>query len=206
MDSAHSVTFYSVTQYLVTLVVKDSNGTNTLSPDTITLSISGGNQMATTSAWVDAGTNLQVASIMWQGVNVAPTSPASYVVSSPLTVTVDARVYDATIAVKDPLGLPIGGAECTITLANGTTIHTSTAGDGVVTLHMIPIGSYQGTVSAFGVTSQVSGDSAVQESVVIPLALSWAMIFVYVFVAVAVIIGAVLLFRRYRRPSYMYRR
>jgi hypothetical protein len=205
MDSSQSVTFYSVTQYLVTLAVKDNGGANTLSPDSITLNINGGSQMAMASAWVDTGASLQVTSIMWRGVNIAPTPPANYVVSSPLTVTINARVYDATITVKDPLGLPIGGADCTITLANGTTIHTSTAGDGTVTLHLIPIGTYQGTVSSFGVTSAVSGDSAVQGTVVVHLGLSWALLLVIIAIAVAVVLGSVFLFRRHRKPSYMYR-
>jgi hypothetical protein len=204
MDSAHSVTFYSVTQFLVTVVVKDNTGADTLTPASVTLNINGGSQVATSSAWVDSAATLQVTSIMWHGVNVAPTTPSNYVVTSPLTVTVNARVYDASIVVKDPMGLPIGGAGCTITLANGTTIRASTAGDGTVTLHMIPIGSYQGTVSAFGVTSAVSGDSAVQESVAAQLPISWAMIFVFAIVALVLVAGVITLLRRHRRPSYKF--
>jgi len=205
MDSEHSVEFLSVTQYLVTISVKDNAGANALSPDSITLNVNGGSQMATSSTWVDSGATLQVTSIMWRGVDVAPTPPTNYVVSSPLAVTINARVYDATITVKDSLGLPIGGADCTITLANGTTIHTSTAGDGTVTLHMIPLGSYQGTVSAFGMSSALSGNSAVQQATVANLVISWAVILVLVVVALAIVLGVVLLFRRRRRPSYTYR-
>jgi hypothetical protein len=204
MDSPHTVTFLSVTQYLVTLVVKDSTGAHTLRPSSLMLSINGGNQMAGTSAWVDGGAALRVASVVWHGVNVAPTSPANYVVTSPLILTTYARVYDLIITVKDPMGLAIGGAECAITLANGTTVHTSTAGNGTVTLQMIPLGTYQGTVSAFGLSSSLSGDASVQGSTQVAMALSWAMISVFIVIALAIVIGVVLLLRRIRRPSFRY--
>jgi hypothetical protein len=141
---------------------------------------------------------------MWHGVDVAPTSPANYVVTSPLTLTTYARVYDLTIAVKDPMGFAIGGAACAVTLANGTTVHTSTAGNGTVTLQMIPLGTYQGTVSAFGLSSSLSGDASVQGSTQVAMALSWAMITVFIVVALAIVIGLVFLVRRLRKPSFKY--
>ena len=204
MDSAHSVVFYSGTQYLVTLVASDSSGARVLRPTSVVLSVNGGNQMATTSAWVNSGASVQVVSILWHGVNVAPTPPVNYVVSAPLTVDVNARVYDVTITVKDPLGLPIGGTDCEITLANGTTIHASTSGDGTVALHAIPKGTYQGTVSAFGTSSSISGDAAVQGSVVAHLPISWALIFVLVGVGVVIILGVIFALRL-RRPTYKYK-
>jgi len=142
---------------------------------------------------------------MWHGVNVAPTPPANYVVSFPLTITVNTRVYDLAVTVKDPLGVPIGGADCTFTLANGTTVHTSTAGNGSVALRMIPIGTYQGTVSAFGLSSTLSGNASVQSAVGTQLALSWTMIFVLVVVALIVVTGFMLFVRRHHRPSYRYK-
>ena len=203
MDSGHSVVFNSVAQYLVTLAISDSTGARALRPASVILSVNGGNQMATTSAWVDGGVSLEVISILWHGVNVAPTPPANYAVSSPLTVYVNARVYDAIITVKDPLGLPIGGADCAITLANGTTVHASTSGDGTVTLYSIPIGTYQGTASAFGTSSAFSGDASVQGSVTAHLGISWAVILLLVGVGVVIILG-VLFFMRLRQPSYRY--
>jgi len=204
MDSTHSVVFYSITQYLVNFIVKDNAGANTLIPSSITLNINGGNQMATSSAWVDSGASLQVTSVVWHGANVAPAPPTNYVVSSPLTVTLNARVYDATILVRDSLGLPIGGAQCAITLANGTTILASTAGDGTVTLHMIPMGPFQGTVSAFGVSSFLSANSAVQGEVVTNLPISWAVILVFVAVALVIVLVTIFIFHSRRRPSYRY--
>jgi len=205
MDSGHSVVFYAVTQYLVTLVVSDSSGAHTLIPDSVILNVNGGNQMATTSAWVASGASLQVVSITWHGVNVAPSHPDTYVVTSPLTLAIDARVYDATIVVKDPLGLPIGGADCAITLANGTTIHASTSGDGTLVLRQIPIGTFQGTVSSLGQTSTLSGDAAVQGTVEDRLALSWGTISVFVVLLAIVILAVVFILHRYRKPSFSYR-
>ena len=205
MDSHHSVTFSSVTQYLVTISVRDSSGVHVLTPDSLTLGINGANQMATASSWVGSGANLQVVSIMWHGANVAPTSPVNYVVTSPLAITADARVYDATITVRDPLGLPIGGADCAIVLANGTAVNASTSGDGTLTLHAIPIGTFEGTVSAFGQTSTFSGDAASQGTVVAHLEISWGVIFFVVALLVVILVAAVFLLRRMRGPSYAYR-
>jgi len=107
--------------------------------------------------------------------------------------------------VKDPLGLPIGGADCAITLANGTTIHASTSGDGTLVLRQIPIGTFQGTVSSLGQTSTLSGDAAVQGTVEDRLALSWGTISVFVVLLAIVILAVVFILHRYRKPSFSYR-
>ena len=59
-------------------------------------------------------------------------------------------------------------------------------------------------MSAFGVTFSESGDSAVRESVTVQLPISWAIIFVLVVVASALVVGVIVLLRRYRRPSYRF--
>jgi len=203
MNSAHSVAFYSVTQYLVTLVVKDNAGNHTLTSESIILDVNGGNQMTTSNVWVDSGASLQVTSIIWGGVDVAPQKPSSYTVSSPLTATINARVYSAIIAVKDFLGFPVGGADCTVTLANGTTLHETASGAGTVVLPLIPLGTFQGTASALGLTSSFSGDASTQGSVVAHLPLSWAVIIVLVVVVLILVLGLAVLLRR-RKPSYRF--
>jgi hypothetical protein len=204
MTSAHSLVFYSITQYLVTLVVKDNTGSDTLTPDSIALVVNGGSQMASSTFWIDSGASLQVASISWHGVDVAPSQSSSYVVSAPLTVTVNARVYDATITVKDIFGFPLGGADCSIILANGTAVHESTSGEGTVTLDMIPLGTYQGTTSAFGLSSSFSGDASTQGNLVTRLPLSWAVIIIIVVIALAAVLAPAIFLRR-RRPRYRFK-
>ncbi len=197
MNAPHSVRFDSVTQYLVTVQVKDNSGANSLIPGSVVLSVNGGTFTASSGeAWVDGASVVSVATIMWHGVNVAPTQSTQFSVSSPLTIPVNAKVYDATIVARDPFGLTIGGADVAVTLANGTTIHTATGGDGSVTLRMIPLGTYQATISAFGLSSTLSGDASVQGTAVAHLPLSWALILVVVIVLLLAVVGVVIILRR----------
>jgi hypothetical protein len=202
MDGPHTLQFDSVTQYLVTIVVKDSSGATTLTPDSILLSVNGNAQAANSgAAWVDGTSMVSVAEIMWHGVDVAPVSSPQYGVSSPFTITVNARVYDATIVVKDPLGLAIGGADVTVTLANGTTVHTSTAGDGTTVLHTIPLGTYHATLSAFGFSATLSGNASVQSTAVVHLPLSWATIASIIVIVILAVVGIVIVLRRRSAPG-----
>jgi hypothetical protein len=197
MDGPHTLQFDSVTQYLVTIVVKDSSGATTLTPDSIVLSVNGNAQAANSGvAWVDSTSVVSVAEIMWHGVDVAPVPSAQYGVSSPFTITVNSKVYNATIVVEDPLGLGIGGADVTVTLANGTTVHTSTAGDGTAVLRTIPLGTYDATVSAFGFSAMLPGNASVQSTTVIHLPLSWVMIASIIVIVVLAVVGIMIVLRR----------
>jgi hypothetical protein len=92
--------------------------------------------------------------------DVAPTNTAHYVVASPFTITVDARVYDATIRVKDALGFGVGGAAATITLANGTTFQTTANGDGEIALRLLPLGPFQASITSLGFSTTISADAS----------------------------------------------
>jgi hypothetical protein len=133
-------------------------------------------------------------------VNVAPGQPVDYGVNSPFTINVNSRVYDATIAAKDPFGFSIGGADVAVTLANGTTVHTSAGAGGTVSLHMIPLGTYDATVSAFGFSSSLTGDASVQGTATARLPLSWALIVVLAVIVLLAGVGVALILRR-RQPT-----
>jgi hypothetical protein len=75
---------------------------------------------------------------------------------------VQALVYPATVKVSDALGLPVGGATVKMTLANGSVISGSTAGDGTFVAHDIPIGTYTATVSGIGSSAQITGNASKQ--------------------------------------------
>jgi hypothetical protein len=194
MNGPHSVSFNSITQYLVTIVVKDNNGADTLTPDSILLGVNGGTRTASSgAAWVDSASNVSVVAIMWHGLDVAPVQHVQYGVSSAFTITVNARVYDLTIFVRDPLGFAVGGADGKITLANGTTIHASSGGDGAINVRMIPLGTYEATISAFGLSSTLSGDASVQGAPVAQLPLGWSLILVVAAVVVIAVVGIILI-------------
>lgn len=196
MNSPHTVDFVSATQYQVLIAVKDSTGTDTLTPGNVRLNVSGVSQTVTgDELWVDSGSTLSVTGIAWHGADVALAAPAQYTVTSQTTVTVNARVYDATIVVRDPFGLAVGGANAAITLANGTTVHTATAGDGSIFLRMIPLGTYRGTVTNLGLSSSISGDASVQSSITVHVSLSYSVVITMV-VVIVMVVAAVIIIRR----------
>ena len=203
IDSPHSVRFDSVTQYLVTFVVKGYESEPPLHPSTLLVNTSGGTQSVTgASAWFDAGSSLSVSTVVWSGVDVPQLQPASYTVASPFTLTTTVGVYNATLFVKDPLGFPVGGAAATITLANGTVLRGTSAGDGTVRLNAIPLGTYWGSVSFLGFTSDFAGNAANQESLQVAVPLSYWVIgtlVLLVLIAIATLIAVFRLHNR-RRP------
>jgi hypothetical protein len=197
MYAPHALNFVSVTQYSVMIVVKDSGGDTILAPDSLQLSVNGGSQrLIGNHVWVDGASLLSIFGITWHGADVAPLSPTQYTVTSPQTVTVNARVFDATIVIKDSLGFAIGGADAAITLANGTVVHATSGGDGTILLRMIPVGSYHGTVSNLGLSASVSGDASAQKTTDVSLFLSFPVVFAIVGVIVLVVVAIILIRRR----------
>ena len=197
MYSPHTMDFVSATQYQVIIIVKNDAGTDQLTPDSIQLMVDGGSQALTgDELWVDSGSTLSVTGITWHGADIAPAAPVQYTVTYSQTVTVDARVYDATIVVRDPFGLPVGGAGAAITLANGTMVHTTTAGNGTIFLRMIPVGTYQGTVTSLGLSSSISGDASVQSSTTVGVSLSYAVVIAMVIVIALIVVAVIIVSRR----------
>ncbi|MDA4125457.1 MAG: carboxypeptidase-like regulatory domain-containing protein [Thaumarchaeota archaeon] len=202
MDAQHTVHFFSATQYLVTIVVKDSSGANVLQPSVMQVDVNGethnviGNQV-----WADNGSKLSIVGITWHGEDVTMPQATPFVVSQAGTVDVNTRVYDATIIVKDLLGFPVGGAGVTVTLANGTVLHTVTGGDGTVNLRMIPLGTYRATVTNLGTSSSISGDASVQSTAEVHISLSYSTIGGIILVIVLVVIAIVLIRRRPSKES-----
>jgi hypothetical protein len=149
--------------------------------------------------WSDAGGTLQVTSIYWKGVDVTPAQSNRYTVASPFTITLDAKVFEALVQVKDLLGFSVGGAPYTITFANKTTVHGTTAGDGTINLGSIPLGTFQGSVSYLGVTTNFSGDASTSPTTTVLVSLSYSLIALLVG-AVAVVVVVVFLRRRRKEP------
>jgi len=200
MDAHHTVTFNSVTQFLVTIVVRDNSGADVLESAGMQLNVNGGTLSLTgNQIWLDSGSDLSVVGITWHGADIAPSQPAASVAVQPLTVTVNARVFDATIVVKDPFGLPVGHADVTVTLANGTVIHTTTSNDGSLNLRMIPLGTYQATATNLGSSSSVSEDASVRTSAVVGVFLSYPVIGAIILAALLVAVAIIFIIRRRRR-------
>jgi hypothetical protein len=197
MNSPHTVTFRSVTQYHVQVQVKDNSGAVALTNPVILVSAGGVTQSAPGgSAWSDGGGTLQVMSVYWKGVDVTPAHTQVYTVGSPFDITLKARVYEAQVSVKDFLGFSIGGAHYTVTFANQTTARGSTAGNGVISLGLIPLGTFQGSVSYLGATTSFSGDASINPTTGVVVFLSFSLI--AVLVAAVAVVAIVFVYRRSR--------
>jgi hypothetical protein len=161
-DRAHQLTFNSVEQFLVSFQFTDHDG-NPIVPSRFELQTASVVVEAPQfSVWVDSGTQLQVRSVIWQNAEVKPAQQASYVASGAVNETVQCRVFNAQLSVKDYLGLPVSGAQVTVALANQTVINTVTGGDGTVSLSRIPVGTFQATATYLGTTATIQSDASTQ--------------------------------------------
>jgi hypothetical protein len=199
MKGPHTVTFTVVTQYFVSVAVKDSSGVQALSPGSITLLVNGAAQNAPKgSVWVDSGSTVQVQTILWDGIDVTPSQLASRTVTAPLTVTVDAKAYKSSVLVKDFLGFGVGGAVVTVIFPNGTSDQFLTQGNGSANIGIVPLGEYHGSVSNFGLSNDFIGNSATQSVTQVTVYMSDSVLGTIVIVVVAVVIVVVELVHRRR--------
>ena len=197
MNVPRTLTFNSAVQYLVTITLKDSGGAVTLSQGAITVNVNGGSETAEEGAvWVYDGASVQVVSVNWKGVEVAPVQAPTYKVSAPLSITVPVRAYEAQVVVKDLLGISVGGAQYTITLANQTTLKGTTAGDGVIHLGVVPLGTFDGTVSYLGTSSTFSADASVSPTTSVVMYVSYPLIALAIGL---VVLAVAIVFYRFRR-------
>jgi hypothetical protein len=173
-DTTHTLTFESVEQYYVTFTFRDASGARGVSPTFLLVNESGLKQQGVPGLglWVDDGTTLSVGSVIWELADVSPVHPSSYHVSSPMKVTVDTRVYPASVRVVDLFGIPVQGASVAATFANGTAVTRSTNSSGVVDLGLIPIGTYHATVSTFGVSASLDADASLRSETIATVDLS----------------------------------
>ncbi len=197
MNGPETVTVNSATQYYVSFKVTDSSGSRKITPADLQIIVN--NQVQDVkgfSAWLDNGTTFTVSKLTYEGVDVKPVPQTEYVVTGPSTVTLEARVYNATLKLTDFLGLPVAGAKVSLILANGTTIAGLTGGDGTFVAASIPLGNFSGTVSNLGLTVKVIGDASKQSVTSVSIlfgATSLGLVVVLVLIAVGV---SVFLLRR----------
>jgi hypothetical protein len=173
--SPNSLTFISVTQYLIGFQFKDSTGSHSISPSSVEIELDDPTILLVppSGTWLDSGTTFQLYQVQWEGIDVMPTNQTKYTVSSPIDQLILDRVYTGSILVTDYLGLPISGAKVTITLENGTTLASTTGSNGSVALREIPIGGYNATVSYLGSFSSIRGDAALASSLHVTLFASY---------------------------------
>jgi len=159
---AHSLGFAADTQYQVSFKFFDINGRNPVSPSDVQL-IAGNATMDLQGepAWLKDGASFQVVGVFWEGSSVGPLPAPSFTVqAAPLNVTLNTKVYPASLKVVDLFGFPVSGAQVSMMLANGTVVTGTTKGDGTFAVAMVPLGTFTATVSSFGSNAQIIGNSA----------------------------------------------
>jgi hypothetical protein len=163
MNQPQSIAINSVTQYLVSYQFKDSVGSQTIVPSgaRVRLNSSAVVPLAQSAFWVDSGSQVQIYSVTWQGIDVTPTVPNNALVTAPLSATVLCQVFTATLRVQTSAGNPVSGAQVFITLANLTALQFTTGSDGTVSLPLIPRGEFNSSITYQGQITVFNGDASI---------------------------------------------
>ena len=156
--------FSAIAQYLVSFQFKDHSGTTVITPSSLQLEITsiGVRNVTGLQIWLDNGSMFQLSQVEWEHTDVKPTSQTQFLANSPLNETITANVFSGKLLATDYLGLPISGAHVVVTLANGTSIASTTGSNGSVALGLIPLGKFSASVSYLGETTQINGDASAQ--------------------------------------------
>ncbi|MDA4115550.1 MAG: carboxypeptidase-like regulatory domain-containing protein [Thaumarchaeota archaeon] len=201
---AHTLDFGAMVEYQVSFQFSDGLGTSPVQPSMVQLRVGNSTEDAGgPSIWLENGTSFTIVNVTWEGASVGPEPPPSYQVkAAPLDITLDTQVYQASLKVVDLFGLPVSGAQVSMTLANGTTLTGSTNGKGVFSAGTIPVGTYTARVTSLGTSVRISGDAASGQSVATgKVALSLVSLFVIVAAAAAAGSGGVYVLRMRRRGA-----
>ncbi|MDA4121975.1 MAG: hypothetical protein OK456_02195 [Thaumarchaeota archaeon] len=203
LTAPQELAFTSATQYLISFQFKDSTGASTITPTSFQIQVDDPQVVNVTGStiWLDSGEKYQVYSVVWEGVNVMPSSQTVYTTNAPVNQTVTDVVYAVTIRTTDYLGLPVSGAQASITLANGTAIHRTTSSDGTVNLGLIPLGTFHGSLSYLGTTTPISGDAATRAQTPVKVILSYPILGILAVIVVVVLAGLLLSLRRRHAPT-----
>jgi hypothetical protein len=142
-------------QYLVNVTFADAEG-RSVSPQDISIQgPSGAFDLTSPGLWLYSG-SYQVTQAEWMGTNVAssPAVPVTFAVTDSKTIVVPLPIYDETIKVTDVYGLPISGANVTMTVGNRIE-QLSTNSNGLAVFRQVPLGYLNGTVKYLGFSGNV---------------------------------------------------
>ena len=189
MTAPETVSLSSTLQYYVSFAIMNDSGLGPITPTSLEIQVGNHTQMvAGMSAWMDNGTTFTVPKITYEGANVSPLAQTPHMITNYQRVTIDARVYNAKVKVTDLLGSPVGGAQFTMKLVNGTSVTGHADANGVFEVPDIPLGNYTATVTSFGLASHITGDASTSPVAQVRVALS-SLVALVVVVATAAIGG-----------------
>lgn len=197
MNAPHVINVDAVPQYLLSLSFTDNSQSRSILPTKLQLDIQGFGirSIQDMKVWLDNGTSFSVVSVIWEGVDVKPQDLTRLTLNGPTSMVFRTRVYDATIRVTDGFGIPVSGASASIALANGTTISRITGSNGTITTSMIPLGTYQATITNLGASTQLAADASVQREVTAQVPLSYPVISTFAAIIVVPIVAIAFLLK-----------
>ena len=203
VDSPESLSFTSVTQYLVGFEFRDASGSIPIEPTSLEIQLADATIVPVSGfrAWLDAGSSFRIWSLTWEGADVAPKNQTALTVGGPTTEVIGAAAYAAKLDVTDELGIPVSGAAVSATFYNGTTVHLATSGSGQLDLGLVPVGSYQGQITYLGFSTSFSADASRETPTTARVAMSYPMLLVITLIAAAVAAAALMAVRRRPRTA-----
>jgi hypothetical protein len=183
-------------QYLVSLAFADAEG-RSVSPQSVSISGSAGAfGLTDSSLWLYSGT-YQIIHAEWMGMNVGSTqdAPVTFAVTNSKTIVVPLPIYDESIKVTDVYGLPISGANVTLTVGNKIQ-ELLTDNTGLAVFRQVPLGYLNGTIKylAFSGDIRVSTPGEHTEHVIVTLSYP-----VLITIFSICVVGTYLTVRRIRR-------
>ncbi len=201
IDKPHTLAFNSTTQYLVSFQFKDNSGVDSITPTAFQIQVNPltAESVPESKVWLDTGTNFQIVSVTWENENVGPANNTVYTVGGPVEETILVKVFNAKLMVSDYLGIPAQGAHVVVTLANGTSIQSTTGNDGSLELGLIPFGTFHAEISYLGSSTAITGNTSTTPITTGKIILSYPTLVL----ALVVIVSSTgfMLYRRSRPPQ-----
>ncbi len=142
-------------QYLVNIVFVDAEG-RSVSPQNVSIrGPAGAFNLTDSSLWLYSGT-YQVTQAEWMGMDVGSSqgAPVTFAVADSNPIIVSLPIYDETIIVNDVYGLPISGANVTMTVGNQIQ-ELLTNSTGLAVFRQVPLGYLNGTVRYLGFSGNI---------------------------------------------------
>lgn len=183
-------------QYLVNVAFADAEG-RSVSPQNVSIrGPAGAFNLTDSSLWLYSGT-YRVTQAEWMGTNVGSNqdAPVTFAVADSNTVVVPLPIYDETIIVNDVYGLPISGANVTMTVGNQIQ-ELLTNRTGLAVFRQVPLGYLNGTVKYLGFSGDVLVSAPGEHTEYVTVTLSYP---VLITIFSILVVGTYFTVRRVRR-------
>jgi hypothetical protein len=213
IDSPKKLFVKWVTQYRVSIIFLDNYGNTFLPfPSYIMLSYHNPEKAfeetyrlsSYNDLWLNEG-NWTIYEIRWNGINIVSEPYPSNIINSPKDWYVKCRVYNFNIQVKDVFNFPISDIPILIEFPNGTSIIIKTNKNGLAYIQYAPYGKY--SFKIFYLNQLYSEIKVIDEEtnlVEMKIFFSKMTIGILILILLPLIILALIIFLRRRKPSFLF--